>query len=173
MPRAAALTLTLAAALAAPCAARAGPTASAELRDAKGERVGTGRLAEARDGVAVTLEVHGLSPGTHAFHVHAAGKCDPPDFTSAGPHFNPTGKKHGAKNPEGHHLGDLPNLVVGADGKGAAKATVHGGTLAAGPNWLLGTAGTALVVHEKPDDELTDPAGNAGPRIACGVVRAD
>lgn len=151
-------------------AAEAPLVARATLKDAKGATVGTARLASAGDGVSVELEVAGLPAGTHAFHVHALGKCDPPDFTSAGPHLNPAGKKHGARNPEGHHLGDLPNVVVGAGGKGEARTVVKGATLAPGPASLLGPQGTALVVHEKPDDEMTDPAGNAGARIACGVV---
>ena len=151
-------------------AAQAPPAARATLKNGKGEVVGTARLVAQGDGVSVVLQVAGLPAGTHAFHVHAVGKCDPPDFQSAGPHFNPTGKKHGMKNPEGHHLGDLPNVEVSAAGKGEAKALVHGATFAAGPNSLFGAQGTALVVHEKPDDEVTDPAGNAGPRIACGVI---
>ena len=146
--------------------------ARAILKDAKGDTVGTALLVAEGDGVSVLVQVHDLPPGRHAFHVHAVGKCDPPDFQGAGPHFNPTGKKHGAKNPEGHHMGDLPNVEASANGKGEARSFVAGGTLAAGPNSLVGPQGTALVVHEKPDDEMTDPAGNAGPRIACGVVQA-
>ena len=166
MPR-----LALLAALLVPAAVAAqDPQARAVLKDAKGATVGTAKLAAERDGVSVSLQVQGLPPGTHAFHVHAVGKCDPPDFTSAGPHFNPTGKKHGTKNPEGHHMGDLPNVEVSAAGKGEAKTVVKGATFAVGPNSLFGPQGTALVVHEKPDDEMTDPAGNAGPRIACGVI---
>jgi Cu-Zn family superoxide dismutase len=145
--------------------------ARAVLKDAKGATVGTALLVAERDrGVTVMLQVHDLPPGAHAFHVHAVGKCDPPDFQSAGPHFNPTGKKHGTKNPEGHHMGDLPNLEVSAAGKGEARALVEGASLAGGPSSLFGPQGTALVVHQKPDDEMTDPAGNAGPRIACGVI---
>lgn len=161
----AALLLPAAAAAEDPLAARA------ILKNAKGATVGTALLvAERAGGVSVMLQVHDLPPGKHAFHVHAAGKCDPPDFQSAGPHFNPTGKKHGAKNPAGHHLGDLPNVEVSAAGKGEAKVLVKDVGLAEGPTSLLGPQGTALVVHEKPDDEMTDPAGNAGARIACGVI---
>lgn len=145
--------------------------ARAVLKDAKGATVGTAILVAERDGsVSIMLQVHDLPPGSHAFHVHAVGKCDPPDFQSAGPHFNPTGKKHGMKNPEGHHMGDLPNVVVSAAGKGEARTVVKGASLAGGPSSLFGPQGTALVVHQNPDDEMTDPAGNAGPRIACGVV---
>jgi Cu-Zn family superoxide dismutase len=144
--------------------------ARAVLKNAQGATVGTAVLAAERDGVSVVLQVQDLPAGTHAFHVHAVGRCDPPDFQSAGPHFNPTGKKHGVKNPAGHHLGDLPNIQVGAGGRGEARALVRGADLASGPNSLFGPQGTALVVHEKADDEMTDPAGNAGPRIACGVI---
>jgi superoxide dismutase, Cu-Zn family len=161
----------LAAALLLPALASAdGRAARAVLKNAKGDRVGMALFVADGGQVTISLRVHDLPPGKHAFHVHAAGKCDPPDFTSAGPHFNPTGKKHGLKNPEGHHLGDLPNVEVGADGKGEAKATLTGASLAEGPLSLFGPQGTAVVIHEKADDEMTDPAGNAGPRIACGVV---
>ena len=160
----AALLLPAAAAAEDPLAARA------ILKNARGGTVGTALLVAEHDGVSVMLQVHDLPAGTHAFHVHAVGRCDPPDFQSAGPHFNPTGKKHGAKNPQGHHLGDLPNIQVAASGKGEARTVVKDATLAPGPNSLFGSQGTSLVVHEKADDEMTDPAGNAGARIACGVV---
>ncbi|HEU4383396.1 MAG TPA: superoxide dismutase family protein [Anaeromyxobacteraceae bacterium] len=155
-----------------PAAALAADPAAAKavLKNAKGAPVGTAQLKADGDGVVIALHLNDLAPGVHAFHVHAVGKCEAPDFQSAGPHFNPTGKKHGAKNPEGPHLGDLPNVQVSADGKGEAKALVKGASLAAGPNSLFGPQGAALVVHEKADDEMTDPAGNAGPRIACGVI---
>jgi Cu-Zn family superoxide dismutase len=167
MPRIAILAALLLPTLAAaeiPLAARA------ILQNAKGGTVGTALLVAEGDGVSILLQVHDLAAGKHAFHVHAVGKCDPPDFQSAGPHFNPAGKKHGAKNPEGHHMGDLPNVEVGANGKGEARSFVAGATLTAAGSTLVGPQGTSLVVHEKPDDEMTDPAGNAGPRIACGVV---
>jgi len=160
----AALLLPAAAVAEVPLAARA------ILKNAKGGTVGTALLVAEGDGVVVMLQVHDLPAGKHAFHVHAAGRCEPPDFQSAGPHFNPTGKKHGMKNPAGHHLGDLPNIEVGAGGRGEARIAVKGVSLAGGPGSLFGPQGTALVVHEKADDEMTAPAGNAGPRIACGVV---
>jgi Cu-Zn family superoxide dismutase len=160
----------LAAALLLPGVAFPAEAARATLRNAQGEKVGTARLFEGKGGVVVSLLVRGLPPGIHAFHIHAAGRCDPPDFQTAGGHFNPTGKKHGWKSPEGHHLGDLPSVAVGADGRGKARATVRGAHLGKGPRGLFGPEGTALVIHEKPDDEVTDPTGNSGPRIACGVV---
>ncbi len=167
------IALAAALALALPLAASGAEpphAARALLKDAKGEKVGTATLVEAKGGVTIAVKAQGLPPGTHGIHLHAVGKCDDPEFKSAGPHFNPEGKKHGMKNPEGHHAGDLPNLVVGADGKGEFKATVDGVTLGEGPASLLGPQGTALVVHASPDDEVTDPAGNSGARIACGVV---
>lgn len=161
----------LAAAHALPARAAEPTGARALLKNGQGADVGTALLRPVEGGVKVTLEVHGLPPGTHAFHVHAVGKCDDPEFKSAGPHFNPGHRKHGLRNPEGHHAGDLPNLVVGADGTGKAETVVRGVTLGEGPTSLLGPEGTALVVHASPDDEVSDPAGNAGARIACGVVR--
>jgi Cu-Zn family superoxide dismutase len=153
-------------------AAGAEPSRAAHvvLKDATGATVGTATLTEDRGGVHLSVKVQGMPPGTHAIHIHAVGRCENPEFKSAGPHFNPGGKKHGMKNPEGHHAGDLPNLVVGANGKTELHALAHGATLGDGPASLFGTQGTALVVHAGPDDEVTDPAGNSGARIACGVI---
>ena len=145
-------------------------TARADLTNSKGENVGTAKLKEAPKGVSVALEVSNLPPGVHGFHIHTVGTCDPPDFKGAGGHFNPEGKKHGWENPEGHHAGDLQNLTVNAQGKAKVKVVVTGVTLGDGPNSLFQTQGTALVIHANPDDNKTDPAGNAGARIACGVI---
>lgn len=153
------------------CARPVQKTARAEIRNAKGEKIGSATLREAMAGVRIKLDLSQLPPGTHAFHIHAVGKCDPPDFKTAGPHFNPEGKKHGTKNPEGPHAGDLPNFVVGKDGRAKVSALASHVTLGDGPNSLFHPEGTALVIHEKPDDYATDPAGNAGARIACGVVQ--
>jgi len=145
-------------------------TAKADLADGKGASVGTAKFKETSSGVSLALEVTNLPPGVHGFHIHAVGKCEPPDFKSAGGHFNPEGKKHGWENPEGHHAGDLHNLTIDAKGKAKVKVVVTGVTLADGPNSLFQPQGTALVIHAAPDDNKTDPAGNAGARIACGVI---
>ncbi len=145
--------------------------AVAEFLDAKGEKIGTAELKEGGNGVEIKLDLSGLAPGKHAFHIHAAGKCEGPDFKSAGGHFNPTGKKHGKKNPEGAHLGDLGNIEVAQDGKCNCVVKAEGVTLGAGQNSLLEGEGTTLMIHEKEDDETTDPAGNAGARIACAVIK--
>jgi Cu-Zn family superoxide dismutase len=147
------------------------PEATAELKNAKGEVVGTTNFWADDGGVRLVTDVRGLPPGPHGFHLHAVGKCDPPGFTSAGGHFNPTGKMHGMLNPRGPHAGDLPNLDVGADGTGRLKYVARGVTLGAGPGSLFDGNGTAVVIHAGPDDYKTDPAGNSGARIACGVVR--
>jgi len=153
-----------------PLGARAGPAASAELRDVAGRVVGTASFEPAAEGVAVEVQVTGLRPGAHGFHVHDVGTCTPPDFKAAGGHFNPTGRKHGLTNPAGHHGGDLPNLVVGADGAGKATALLRGVTLDGAAASLFHPGGTSVVVHADADDGMTDPAGNSGARIACGVV---
>jgi superoxide dismutase, Cu-Zn family len=163
--------LCLSLVLVAPLAAgAAGPTARATLRNAQGEDVGTATFGPTKGGVKVRVEVTNLRPGKHGIHIHAAGKCDPPEFKSAGGHFNPAAKRHGLHNPEGAHAGDLPNLAVGKNGKAKASFTAKGATLGEGEGSLLGPDGAALVIHADPDDEKTDPAGNSGARIACGVV---
>ncbi len=163
--------LLLALALAMPLAATAaGPAAKAVLKDPQGKEVGTATFQPQKGGVEVEVQVSGLTPGKHGFHIHAVGKCDPPDFKSAGGHFNPGGKKHGHMNPEGAHAGDLPNLTVGENGKGKTAYTAKGVTLGEGADSLFGPEGTTLVIHADADDEKSDPAGNSGARIACGVI---
>jgi|SRR5690349_2207647 len=144
--------------------------AQAELRDSQGRKVGTAILTPSKNGVRIKLKVQGLQPGEHALHIHQNAKCDPPDFKSAGPHFNPQGKKHGLKNPDGPHAGDMDNFIVQHTGK--AKVTIDDPnvTLGKDANSVFSNGGTALVIHAKPDDMTTDPAGNAGDRIACGVI---
>jgi Cu-Zn family superoxide dismutase len=154
-----------------PLTAAASPRAAATLRNAAGKEVGQAAFVATRDGVRVQLVVSGLAPGKHGVHLHAVGRCDAPDFTSAGGHFNPAERQHGLKNPKGAHAGDLPNLVVGKDGKGKLVFNARGASLGGeGKASLLGPQGSALVVHAGPDDEKSDPAGNSGARIACGVV---
>jgi len=153
-----------------PAAALAGSTGHASLKDAQGRKVGTARFTSAKAGVRVHVEVTGLSPGKHGIHIHAAGQCEAPDFKSAGGHFNPGERKHGLHNPDGAHAGDLPNLVVAKNGKGKADFVAKGAVLGKGKGSLFGPDGTAIVIHAGPDDEKTDPSGNSGDRIACGVV---
>jgi Cu-Zn family superoxide dismutase len=162
---------TLLAALLAPSLALAAPAATADLSDAAGQPVGKATFTAGEGGVLVRIAVTGLKPGPHGFHLHAAGRCEGPDFKTAAGHFNPAGAQHGLDNPKGHHGGDLPNLVVGADGRGEGQGTLTGVTLGEGKASLFQAAGTALVIHADADDGKTDPAGNSGARIACGVVK--
>jgi superoxide dismutase, Cu-Zn family len=150
----------------------AGPAAAARaiLKDAQGKTVGEATLQESPAGVLMRVSVQGLAAGTHAFHVHTTGKCDPPDFMTAGGHFNPGMAKHGLLATGGPHSGDMPNLFVGADGKLTFEVLNSNVTLASGPRSLFDADGAALVLHAGADDYASDPAGNAGGRIACGVI---
>ncbi len=147
-------------------------TATAEVKDAKGQKVGEVKFKEVKGGVAMSAKVTGLPAGPHAIHIHEKGSCEAPDFKSAGGHFNPAHKKHGLQNPEGHHAGDMPNLTVAANGKGTFKTTIEGVTLKGdGDTSLFHAGGTAVVIHEKADDMKSDPAGAAGSRLACGAIQ--
>jgi len=145
-------------------------SAEAVLKDKEGKQVGVVTLIQTPEGVRIAVTGYRLPPGSHGLHVHAVGLCEPPEFTSAGAHFNPGAKQHGRLNPAGPHAGDLPNLVVAASGEGGIDVTTKAFTLTAGPTSLLGDKGTALVIHANADDEKTDPTGNSGGRIACGVI---
>ena len=152
------------------CGESAPPTAKAILANSQGQKVGEATLTQTPQGVKIAVQVENLPPGVHAFHIHEKGVCETPDFASAGGHFNPFGKHHGLKNPQGPHAGDLPNLTVGPDGKGSLETMATLVTLKEGKNSLLQPGGTSLVIHANSDDAMTDPAGNAGPRIVCGVI---
>ena len=142
------------------------------LKDAKGASVGTAVIAEGKgtSGVAIKLNLMNLPAGEHALHIHQNAKCEAPGFTTAGPHFNPDKKHHGLDNPEGPHAGDMPNFKV--DAKGKAKVTISDPrvNMGDGDHSIFANGGTALVIHAKADDLKSDPAGNAGDRIACGTV---
>jgi Cu-Zn family superoxide dismutase len=144
-------------------------TAHAELRNDQGKQVGTATLEETPHGVLMTVDLEGLPAGTHAFHIHEIGKCEPP-FKSAGGHFNPTHKQHGIRNPAGMHAGDLPNIYVPESGKLKFDVFATAVTLGKGENSLLDADGSSLVIHAGPDDYKSDPAGDAGARLACGVI---
>ena len=147
-----------------------GATATTELHNAERRAVGTALLTQINAGVRVVVEVRGLAPGAKAVHIHEVGRCEAPAFNSAGNHFNPDGRQHGLLNPRGPHAGDLPNVTIEADGSGRLETTTDRITLGAGSTSLFDGDGSALVVHGSADDFMTDPTGNSGARVACGVI---
>lgn len=149
-----------------------GSGAIADLQDANGRPSGRAIITQSADGLWLDVTATGITPGDHGLHVHAVGQCTAPEFTSAGPHWNPGGHQHGRKNPQGTHAGDAPNLRADATGKGRLKSWLGAGTIANVPMALLDADGAAVVVHADPDDEMTDPTGKSGKRILCGVLRA-
>lgn len=145
-----------------------GAMAIAQLKTATGADVGRATATEVSGGLRFTVDGMSMPPGMHGAHVHTTGRCDAPDFQTAGGHWNPTDMKHGTMNPQGPHYGDIPNLVVDPGGRGTVAAVIPGATMAG----LLDADGAAFVIHAGPDDLKTDPSGNSGGRIACGVFQA-
>ncbi|HEX9932883.1 MAG TPA: superoxide dismutase family protein [Allosphingosinicella sp.] len=172
---AAAATLVLAACAAgsreAPEPVQTAPSAaSAQLRESGGRTVASASASDVGDALRVRIEAAGLPAGVYGAHLHAVGRCDAPTFETAGPHWNPGNREHGRDNPRGQHAGDLPNLLVGTDGRGSFEFTVPGAGLTQGARRLFDADGAAVVIHARPDDFRTDPSGNSGARIACGVL---
>lgn len=142
------------------------PAAHANLAAADGGPRGMAHLTATTAGMRAHVEATGLPPGVHGIHVHTVGRCDAPDFQTAGAHWNPAAKAHGTDNPQGSHAGDMPNITIGADGRGTLDFALSGATM----DSLLDADGAAVVVHAAADDYRTDPSGNSGARIACGVL---
>lgn len=144
-----------------------GASAVAMMRTAAGADVGRATATEVSGGLRITVDVKDIPAGTHGAHIHTTGRCDAPGFETAGGHWNPTSMKHGTMNPQGPHQGDIPNLIIDSGGRGTVAATIPNATMTG----LLDTDGAAFIVHAGPDDLKTDPSGNSGGRVACGVFQ--
>lgn len=152
--------------------AQAPKSAHADIVNGQGTKIGSAKISSTANGVKINVTVSQLTPGEHGIHIHTVGKCEGPAFTSAGGHFNPTSAHHGVHNTQDPHphVGDLANLTVGSNCKAKASFTVEGATLGDGANSLFHEGGTSLVIHAKADDLMSDPSGNSGDRVACGVI---
>lgn len=146
------------------------PTVSATVRDAAGRDLGTLTFSDATGGISVSGTLTGLPPGEHGMHLHMFGRCDAPSFQSAGDHWNPNNRQHGSENAQGPHLGDLPNVTVGTDSTATVQGVTAGGSLRGTTDMLLDSDGAAVIIHSNRDDLSTEPSGNSGGPLACGIV---